>query len=382
MSKRKTKDVNTSAAGVSDAHAPHAHAAAEAQCTPRVVTTGGINESENPVTGPESADSMYEGEKVEMVAYGKNRDKVYLRPLPHSSASPHVAHVDWFAFTVTPPVDESPLWLINTLRELLPLKAIISKGKGWNGYKERHTLIGENETELGLLAFGGKSQRGSMHVELTGQGCSLVRDWQAVRAWGEFHNATITRIDLAHDDLSGQELTVPLALKWHEGGKFSFRARPPKAKLIDDLGTGDGKTLYIGERAHGKQLRIYEKGRQLGDPESPWVRVEVELRNKRRLIPWDTLSLPGNYLAGAYPCLDYISAEQSKIETISKAVKISYESSVKHLHQTGGKLINLMMQKHSGDAFAVVNELKREGVPRRLASYAAHLPDALPDDEE
>lgn len=290
MSKHHSKDVNTSAAGVSDAHAPHAHAAAEA---PRVVTTGGIEEAETPPTSPESADSMYEGEKVEMLARGKNRVKVFLRPLPHSSASPHVAHIDWFAFTVTPPVNESPLWLINTLKELLPLKAITATGKGWNGYKQRHNLLGENETALGLLAFGGDSQRGGLHVELTGQACSLIRDWQAVRAWGEFHNASITRIDLAHDDLFGQELTVPLALEWHEGGKFSFRARPPKAKLIDDLGTGDGKTLYIGERANGKQLRIYEKGKQLGDPESPWVRVEVELRNKRRLIPWDTPSLRG-----------------------------------------------------------------------------------------
>ena len=124
-------------------------------------------------------------------------------------------------------------------------------------------------------------------------------------------------------------------------------------------------------------LRIYEKGKQLGDSESHWVRVEAELRNKSRLIPWDVLTRPGNYLAGAYPCLAYLSGSQDKIKTITKAVEISLEASVEHLHQTGGKLINLLMHVHSGDAFAVVDELKRSGIPQRLKGYAAFLPGGL-----
>jgi DNA relaxase NicK len=184
-------------------------------------------------------------------------------------------------------------------------------------------------------------------------------------------------VDLAHDDFAGQTINVETGLAWHKSGEFNSNGRPAKARLIDDLGTGDGKTLYVGNRAYGKMLRIYEKGKQLGDPDSPWVRVEVELHNKSRVIPWAVLEYPGYYLAGSYPCLAYLSTEQRRIETIRKAVSISLDASVHHLRQTGGKLLNLMMHQHGGDAFAVVNELKRDGVPRRLASYAAFLPDAL-----
>ncbi len=286
--------------------------------------------------------------------------------------------IDWFAFTVIPPEGEPLRWIVDELRQFIADLAFIPTGKGWNGYRQRHDIQhGNNEANLGLLAHGGASQRGSVHIELNAQACALITDWQIIQAWGERYQANITRIDLAHDDLTGQTITVDIGLRWHKSGEFNSNGRPAKARLIDDLGTGDGKTLYVGNRAYGKMLRIYDKGKQLGDPDSPWVRVEVELHNKSRLIPWDVLAYPSHYLAGAYPCLAYLSAEQKKIRTIHKAATISLESSVKHLRQTGGKLVNLMLQTHGGDAFAVVNELKREGIPRRLSGYAALLPDVL-----
>jgi DNA relaxase NicK len=79
--------------------------------------------------------------------------------------------------------------------------------------------------------------------------------------------------------------------------------------------------------------------------------------------------------------LAYLSNVQDKIKTITKAVEISLEASVEHLHQTGGKLINLLMHVHSGDAFAVVDELKRPGIPQRLKGYAAFLPGGLQEGE-
>ena len=142
-------------------------------------------------------------------------------------------------------------------------------GKGWNGYKERHTIEGLGGGNIGLLAFGGDSQRGSVHVELNAQGCALIFDWPALQIWGEQHNATITRIDLAHDDQTGETVTVDIGLQWLEAGQFNVNGRPAKARLIDDLGSGDGKTLYVGKRANGKMLRIYEKGKQLGDAGKP-----------------------------------------------------------------------------------------------------------------
>ena len=334
------EDQSRMAAGASAGARP---AAASAEC-PRIVTTGGNSPTAGNNQGTEAAK----------------------------------AHIDWFAFTITPPDGESLLWVVGELRRFISNLAFIPTGRGWMGYKHRHDIQHTNNAaDLGLIAHGGTSQRGSIHVELTAQACALIADWQPLKAWGEQHDVTITRLDLAHDDLTGQSVTVDIGLAWHKAGEFNNNGRPAKARLIDDLGTGDGKTLYVGNRAYGKMLRIYEKGKQLGDPASPWVRVEVELHNKSRVIPCEILTSPSHYLAGAYPCLAYLSAEQRKIQTIHKAATITLESSVHHLRQTGGKLVNLMLQTHGGDAFAVVDALKREGIPRRLSGYAALLPDVL-----
>lgn len=282
---------------------------------------------------------------------------------------PTLAHIDWFAFTITPPDDCGLSWMFGQLAGLFLISAMADTGKGWFGYKHRFDLGG-----FGILAYGGESQRGSYHVEINASGCMHVQDWEKVREWGEAHGATITRVDLAHDDLEGETVSVATALDWYRAGDFSTNGRPPAASLIDDLGSGKGKTLYIGNRQSGKLCRVYEKGKQLGDPASPWARVELELHNKGRVIPWDVLTRPGHYLAGAYPCLGFLSVIQEKIRTITKSVTVTLESAVHNARQMVGKLVNVMMQFHSGDAFAVVNDLKREGIPRRLENYAHLLP--------
>ena len=85
-----------------------------------------------------------------------------------------------------------------------------------------------------------------------------------MRLWGETYSASITRVDLAHDDLSGEIVSVARALDWLAGGLFSNNGRPPRGRLWDDLGSGQGKTLYVGSMGAGKLLRIYEKGKELG----------------------------------------------------------------------------------------------------------------------
>jgi phage replication initiation protein len=292
------------------------------------------------------------------------------------------AHIDWLALTVFPGEDRDMFWLHDELQRFLTGLTFEPTGKGWNGYSQRHNILhAKTNANLGLVAHGGEFQRGSIHVELNAQACALIKDWQQLKDWAEANTAQITRIDLAHDDFEGKFITVDLGRAWHKEGKFNQNGRPAKGRFIDDLGTGDGRTLYIGRRANGKLLRIYEKGKQLDDPDSPWVRVEVELRNKSRFIPWDALIHPGYYLAGAYPCLCYLSTRQEKIKTIAKATRISYGASVDHLRQAGGKLINLMMEVNDGDAFAVVNRRKRDGIPRRLAPYVAVLENVLEMEE-
>lgn len=225
---------------------------------------------------------------------------------------------------------------------------------------------------------GGESQNGSIHIELNAQGCATVTCWEDIAEWGKSRNAVITRLDLAHDDFTGEEITVGIALDWFKDGKFNQNGRPPKAHLIDDLDSGEGKTLYVGNRKSGKLLRIYQKGKQLGDPSSQWTRVEVELRNKGRVIPWDALTRPGHYLAGAFPCLAYLSAIQEKIRNITKASSITLTMATIHLRKTYGKLVDLLMKLHHENSTAVIRKIRGEGMPRRLVPYAAYLkPEAM-----
>jgi DNA relaxase NicK len=67
-----------------------------------------------------------------------------------------------------------------------------------------------------------------------------------------------------------------------------------KTRFISDEGHGTGCTLYVGGKGH-KELCIYEKGKQQGMPESPWVRMEVRLYGKHvegRAVPVDALRDP------------------------------------------------------------------------------------------
>ncbi len=315
------------------------------------------------------------------------RSAITLIPIPLDSASPEVAHIDWLAFTFSPPESErdSIAQLLAQLAHLLSLSCIpaISKGKGWNGYSTRHDLSNGQEVALGLIASGGERQRGTIHIELNAHACALVNNWQAFAEWGESLQARITRLDLAHDDLEGSTFTMQKMADWYQQGQFNCGGRQPSHSVAGDWlldGSPLGRTLYIGKRANGKMLRIYEKGKQLGDVASSWVRVELELRGKNRIIPWNALTKSGNYLAGSFNCLNFLSVEQDKIRTITKAVAISYDRSVKHARLMVGKLVNVMMQTDSGDAFAVVNKLKRDGVPGRLKNYGGFLHKALDGD--
>lgn len=320
---------------------------------------------------------------------GAQSPRVVIRgeTLPHIETvlqAEHVAHNDWLAFTLAPPpesADPPILWLLPQLRYIfgLPDFTVKSTGRGWNGYTQRVNL-GEN-SEYGLVAYGGQTQRGTVHVELNASVCALVPDWQKAQQWGESIGGKITRIDLAHDDFEGETVNIEIAKGWYAEGGFTSSGQPPKAKLVDDMDSGEGKTLYIGNRANGKLCRVYEKGKQLGDKSSLWVRVELELRGKSRLIPWEVLTSPATYLAAGYPCLAYLSKVQDKIRTINKAVEITIRSIVHYLRVAGGKSINVLMQVHGGDAFALVNAIKRDGIPRRLVNYADFLPRTLDGSE-
>jgi phage replication initiation protein len=69
-----------------------------------------------------------------------------------------------------------------------------------------------------------------------------------------------------------------------------------------------GRTLYVGNRENGKQLCIYEKGKQTSDLIHPnWIRWEFRVGNKDgRVIPYEVLTNPSAFFLGAFRSFPYI----------------------------------------------------------------------------
>lgn len=281
------------------------------------------------------------------------------------------AHIDWLGLTLPIPegVDNVPSWVVRELARF-GFSSLTDKRKGWFGYKHQHTI----DEDCGLIAFGGDAQRDTLHIELTGKGCSVIPDWESLQRWCTAMSAKITRVDLAHDDLTGKTANLAVCRQWLTDGLFSLGARPPRQRLIDDLGTGGGCTLYVGARANGKMFRGYEKGKQLGDPTSPWFRLEVELRSKDRLIPLDVLTDPTPYLAGTFPALAFLSELQNKIRTVKKAIETSLLRSVENARNTVGKLVNVLATSFGWSHDQIIEALQRDGVPARLKPFDRFLP--------
>jgi phage replication initiation protein len=187
-----------------------------------------------------------------------------------------------------------------------------------------------------------------------------------VYSWGTKNNVKITRLDIAHDDLEGSIVNIKNARKWIEQGLFQSSGRPPNIRTIDDHDSGKGKTIYIGERKNGRLIRIYEKGKQLGDKTNSWCRAELETRSKDRKIEWDTVLNPDYYLSGSCKALSYLSEIQSKIKTLSKAKTISLEHAIKYCRIGYGQLINTLEYVEGYEPEEIVEMLKRKGIPEKL----------------
>lgn len=216
-----------------------------------------------------------------------------------------------------------------------------------------------------MFAFGG--QRGMGYLSIPGEGCALVEDWgRAYRFFHEELKARITRWDGAVDDFEGR-YSVDLALAWFVDGRFGTHGNQPRMSQLGNWITpdGSGRTLYIGKRKNGKMLRIYEKGRQLGDASSPWTRWELELHNRDRDVPLEVLLNPGPYVAGSYACLGWINEEACRVRTLRKTGEISYEHLTRWARVAYGAHLNVMLGVE-GSPEAVLEKLVMPGKPRRL----------------
>lgn len=285
---------------------------------------------------------------------------------PNADESPvrKISKIDYLSFTYRHSGQfdqDSPLW--KAILEIfnIPYEGWTLASGGWNGYEKRIDL-----GRWGMVAFGGESQKNTVHVQINAHGCNEVKKWDLVCEWGLRSKCKITRLDIAHDDFEGRFVNIAAGLQWREEGLFDCNGRPPKSQLIDDFDSGAGKTLYIGSRKSGKLLRIYEKGKQLKDPFSPWCRVEVEFRSKGRKIGWDVITNSDFYLAGAYPALSFLSTEQCVLATTKRENVIALAAAKKWFKTTAGQCLNLLCIMANEEIESVVKELRRPGIPKKL----------------
>lgn len=285
--------------------------------------------------------------------------------------------VDWLNCTFEAPSCSIHEFIVR-IGETLGRPVCGTEGKGVFGFTHGVKLsasVGSRSFPIGMLAFGGESQRGRWMLQITGAGCSLVQSWASLAALLAEVGARLTRVDLAVDFLDGQ-YTVDDAVQMHRDGAFNCGGRNPSTSVAGDwLENKGGRTLYVGKTTNGKLLRVYEKGKQLGNAESDWVRFEVQLGNRDREIPLDVLLRPDAFLAGCYPALaSMLEASAERIATDQEQGAVTLDHLMFHLKRSYGKLIGLVSDSEGFDGLQLVEQLRVIGAPRRVSPSAAADP--------
>lgn len=141
-----------------------------------------------------------------------------------------------------------------------------------------HFLIPEGQGSLSLFLLGDGS--GRLHLRASGavteSALSSVRSLDA-----GFDAGVVTRYDVAVDgtltDVSFEVLAADLDEVARR--RSAFNGRPCVTSVAGDwLGGVTGRTLYVGAPSSELRCRFYEKGVQLGDVGSGWVRFEWQVR--------------------------------------------------------------------------------------------------------
>lgn len=252
------------------------------------------------------------------------------------------------------------------------------RDKRWQFYNHSAVLFDREGEMVGRCGRDGNA--GTICISLSGAGTRWVRNWHTVQRELAALNAKISRVDLAHDDYEGKRINVRDMRERARERAFMQGGTPPRWRFLDDEGSpGTGCTLYVGSKGH-KELCIYEKGKQLGDKNSPWNRAEVRLYGKHTPVPLDVLTDPLAFLRGAYDVLaevlaDVVHAECTRIKTQKAAVAATGEALVEWLARQAGPSLFVLLEAFGGSwADFLQHRVVREGSPGRFRGHAKGEP--------
>jgi len=263
------------------------------------------------------------------------------------------------------------------LQECIPFLTFHLSDHGRFAYKHLADLYRDGE-HVGTFCFGGTTNNGTAALMLKGKGCSGVNMSKLRKFLEPFPNSHLTRVDVAHDDLEGKRTVDWYVEQFHSGG-FFIKGATPKPRNGGDWTSKDdvkGRTFYVGSKRNGKEACIYEKGKQLGDTLSQWVRVEVRFTHDDHLVPFDILTSPQMFFAGSYPVLKDTSVFHDRCVVIKKHAVIVLAALIGHGRASYGKLVNVLVEiGHTSDE--IVKALIVPGCPKRLIIPLAPEPNAL-----
>lgn len=215
-----------------------------------------------------------------------------------------------------------------TVGEMLEIRTGAKPRDGWTYGAE--IFIPDNP--IAHIDYGGDSQRDWVRFDMPGSGCAWVQDWDYLeRTFSALLDCEITRLDIAFTTSDPSVVSDAKVVEAFEAGRFCCGGRPPGMRSIVNSDPTAGKTRYIGKRENHKFLRCYEKGWEmlkslpddaaflkkpgvravvdfLGDVSmEDLYRVELELKNVDKYIPWAAIGRRDEVFAGAYPfCADLL----------------------------------------------------------------------------
>ncbi|WP_101097372.1 replication initiation factor domain-containing protein, partial [Neisseria meningitidis] len=156
----------------------------------------------------------------------------------------------------------------------------------------------------------------------------------------------ITRVDIAKDFFNG-EYSPNQAREDRNKGMFTCHHVKPKGECLgsdweedDEAKMTKGKTYGIGSRESSKYVRVYEKGKQLGDKTSTWTRFEIEFKAKDIVIPFEVLQNPGEYFGGAYPICERFVQKATRIHAVKEDKVISADRYLEWVKKQFGRAAN------------------------------------------
>jgi len=319
-----------------------------------------------------------------------------VKQVPKRQASNSNVFLDWLTFTVNVDAflrfngykaftDDDIAGAISALMQDMFGEGFgISKKNGFGMHFHRESfVIGD---KMGIFCIGHRNNR--FLVSISGDGW-LNANANAAKKLHAFLNqlnehggdVRISRVDIAADYYSDGPTHAEFEEAYHRGD-FVRQQRHINSKdawpnyqvygcIHTNRGIQAGITDAIGVRTSDLYLRRYDKGRQLGDPNSAWVRVELEIKNKDTIIPLDVLLHPEAFFC-QYPWLRNLrDSTAEKMETKKQRAEITVEASKKIIKVQFGKYLRVLRGLAESDE-DLINQLQSdEDVwPPRLAKVA------------